>query len=90
MHEVYKNDTLDEDDPWTGILTAVSSAVRSTYSTVRQASPMELVFGRNTFHNTKFAADWEYVHERKQTLMNKDNKHENKMCIAHTYMRMIV
>ena len=84
-HEVYKNDSLDEDDPWTGILTAVSSAVRSTYSTVRQASPMELVFGRNTFHNTKFAADWEYLRERKQTLMSKDNKRENKTRIAHTY-----
>ena len=29
--ELYDNDGIDDDDPWSGILAAVMAAVRSTY-----------------------------------------------------------
>ena len=43
--DLYDNDGID--DPWSGILAAVMAAVRSKYSTTTQATPMQLVFGRN-------------------------------------------
>ena len=45
--ELYDNDGIDDDDPWSGILAAIMAAVRSTYSTTTQATPMQLVFGRD-------------------------------------------
>ena len=47
--ELYDNDGIDDDDPWSGILAVVMAAVCSTYSTTMQATPMQLVFGRNDY-----------------------------------------
>ena len=49
--QVYDNDELDDEDPWTGILAAIMAAVRSTYSTTTQATPMQLVFGHDAIFN---------------------------------------
>ena len=38
--EVQDTDDLDEEDPWTGILAAVSFAVRATFHTTTRATPM--------------------------------------------------
>ena len=64
--ELYDNDGIDDDDPWSGILATVMAAVRSTYSTKTQATPMQLVFGRDATINTKFITDWDYIRQRKQ------------------------
>ena len=40
-------------DPWSGILAATMFAVRATYHTTLQASPMQLVFGRDAILNIK-------------------------------------
>lgn len=61
--KVYDNDGIDDDDPWSGILSAVMAGVRSTYSTTTQATPMQLVFGRDAILNTKFAADWNFIRQ---------------------------
>ena len=72
--QVYDNDELDDEDPWTGILTAVMAAVRSTYSTTTQATPMQLVFGRDAIFNIPFVADWDYIHQRKQHIIHDNNR----------------
>ena len=61
MFKLYDNDELDDDDPWSGILTAIMAAVRSTYSTTMQVTPMQLVFGRDAIMNIPFQADWDYI-----------------------------
>ena len=48
-------------NPWSGILAATMFAVRVTYHTTLQASPMQLVFGRDTILNIKHVADWEHI-----------------------------
>ena len=48
--------TYDEDHPFSGILSAV--ATRTTCHTTTQATPSQLVFGRDAILNTKFEADW--------------------------------
>ena len=60
-------------DPWSGILAATMFAVRSTYHTTLQASPMQLVFGRDDILNIKNVADWKHIRQRKQLRINHNN-----------------
>jgi hypothetical protein len=45
--------SMDSDDPWTGMLAATMFAVRATCHTTLQASPMQLAFGRDAILNIK-------------------------------------
>ena len=59
---------LNRDNPWGGILAATMFAVRATYHTTMQATPAQLVFGRDAILNTKFEANWTLIKQRKQGL----------------------
>ena len=76
---------LDEDDPWGGMLSAITFAIRSTFHTTLQATPMQLVFGRDAILNTQFQANWNHIKERKQKIIRKNNQRENAGRIDHTY-----
>ena len=65
---------LDRDNPWGGKLASTMFDVRATYQTTLQASPMQLVFGRDTILNVKHITDWEHINERKQTRINLNNE----------------
>lgn len=80
----YRND-LDEEDPWTGILSAIMAAVRSTYSTTTRATPSQLVFGRDAILNVKFSVDWNKIRQRKQALIEMNNQRENAKRMKYTY-----
>jgi len=80
-----ENNYLDENDPWGGILSATAFAVRSTYHTTLQASPGQLVFGRDMIFNIKHVADWQAIKQRKQKIINKNNTQENKKRLKHEY-----
>ena len=64
-------------DPWSGILAATMFAVHTTYHTTLQASPMQLVFGRDAILNIKHVSDWEHIWQLKQLRINHNNKREN-------------
>jgi hypothetical protein len=83
-HQVL-NLELDEEDPWSGILAAAMYATRATIHTTLRATPMQLVFGRDAVLNTKFEADWKYIRERKQKLIEQNNKRENAKRTGHEY-----
>jgi hypothetical protein len=68
-----QDNSLDEDDPWKGILSATAFAVRATYHTTLQKSPRQLVFGRDMIFNVEHTANWEYIRARKQRLIKKNN-----------------
>ena len=76
---------LDEDDPWAGILSATAFAVRSTYHTTLQATPGQLVFGRDMILNIQHTANWKAIKDRKQQIIKKNNLRENRTRIPHTY-----
>ena len=76
---------MDEEDPWIGILSAVAWAICSTYHTTMQATPGQLVFGRDMIWNLPHIADWRYIQQRKQDLINKNNERENSKRIEHDY-----
>ena len=60
-------------------------AMRATYHTTTQATPSQLVFGRDAILNTKFKADWNLIRNRKQKLINYNNNRENSKQLKHTY-----
>jgi len=76
---------LDEEDPWKGVLSATAFAVRSTFHTTLHQSPGQLVFGRDMIFNIKHEANWEYIRQRKQKLIDKNNARENAGRIPHVY-----
>ena len=78
-------DNLDEEDPWSGVLAAAMFALRATYHTTTQATPAQLVFGRDAILNTVFQANWKYIKDRKQKLIHKNNIQENSKRIPYTY-----
>ena len=78
---------LDEENPWDGILAATMFATRATYHTTLQATPAQLVFGRDAILNTKFEANWNLIRERKQKIIKENNKRENAKRVSHKYKR---
>ena len=44
---IYDREDLDEQDPWSGILAAIMFGIRATYHTTLEATPIQLVFGRD-------------------------------------------
>ena len=76
---------LDENDPWSHFLTATAFAIRSTYHTVLDATPGQLVFGRDMVLPIQFQADWAAIVQRKQQQIAKDNLRENKKRELHVY-----
>ena len=70
--------TVDDEDPWSGILAATMFAIRST-------TPMQLVFGRDAFLNIAHDANWKYIKKRKQQLIKINNIRENRKRIPYQY-----
>jgi hypothetical protein len=80
-----ENNYLDEEDLWKGIISATAFAVRSTFHTTLRKSPDQLVFSRDMILNIKHVANWEFIRQRKQTIINKNNKKENAKQIPYDY-----
>eukprot|EP00957_Ditylum_brightwellii_P124396 9480975-Ditylum_brightwellii.AAC.1 len=65
---------IDEKDPWTGILSAVRFATRATVHTTMQASPMQLVFGRDDILDVNHESGWNCIKQRRDSLIRKNNE----------------
>jgi transposase InsO family protein len=76
---------LNEDDPWKGILSATAFAVRSTFHASLQSTPGQLVFGSDTIFNIQHIANCEFIKQRKQKIINLNNKKQNVNCVQHVY-----
>ena len=83
--ELQEDPYVNPADPWAGILSATMFAVRATYHTTLQATPAQLVFGRDAILNTMFEANWNLIRERKQKLIQQNNERENAKRIPHEY-----
>ena len=58
--EVQYMDALNKNDPCSGITSAISFAVRATLHTTARATPIQLVFGRDTMLKIPFLINWKY------------------------------
>mmetsp|Transcript_13570 Transcript_13570/g.16453 ORF Transcript_13570/g.16453 Transcript_13570/m.16453 type:complete len:698 (+) Transcript_13570:1112-3205(+) len=67
------------------VLQAVAWGIRSTYHTALQASPAQIVFGRDMIINATYLANWHKstAHQRSRALQN--NLNENAKRIQHDY-----
>ena len=82
--EIHKDEEIN-DENINGVLSAILFAMRATVHTTTHATPMQLVFGRDAIMNIQFRADWKYIKERKQKIIEKNNRRENQQRIPHTY-----
>ena len=82
---IHGKDDRDADFGFQGVLSSIRHAVNSLVHTTNQATPTQLVFGRDALLNVSFIADWQYIKERKQRLIVQNNKRENRKRIPHTY-----
>jgi hypothetical protein len=71
--------------PFRSFISAASLAIRSTYHTTLQATPGQLVFGKDMLLSIPFRADWAQIKIRKQGLINKGFLRENASRIQHKY-----
>lgn len=76
---------FDDKDPWAGYIASISWALRATVHATLQASPAQLVFGRDMILPLSFQANWEELRAQRQQRINKDNKRENRNRIHHEY-----
>ena len=76
---------IPEDDPWTAILASVMYAVHSTYHTTLQATPAQLVFGRDMIYPIEYVAEWDVLRKNKTKIIEKNNARENSRHIDFDY-----
>ena len=76
---------LDEHNPWMEFLSAAAFAIRATYHTTLQATPAQLVFGRDMLLPIVTQANWELIRQRRQEEMRRNNERENRSRIPHEY-----
>jgi hypothetical protein len=72
-------------DPFAGVIAAIGYALRSSWHTTMQATPGQLVFGRDMALNIKHIADWNYMQQRRQRTAAINNRKENSRRIPHQY-----
>ena len=64
MHELEKM-MLDPRDPWSDILAQCAWAIRSTAHTLLDATPAQLVFGRDMLFDVSHVVNWEQINEQR-------------------------
>ena len=79
------DESLNEDDLWSGTLSAIAFGVRATIHTTMHATPMQAVFGRDAILNIRHQANWAYIRKRKDRLVRINNARENSKRIPYEY-----
>ena len=83
-YELEKHD-FDTNDPWSDILTSCAWAIRATVHTVLDATPAQLIYGRDMLYDLSFTRPWDSAKRKRQDAIEKSNIRENKKRIKYTY-----
>ena len=83
--KIYDRKDLEEQDPWSGILSAIMFGIRATYHTTLEATPTQLVFGRDAILPIQYQPDWNRIKDNKRKRIEMNNSKENKSRIPHEY-----
>ena len=76
---------LDPSHPFDEALSAAACAIRCTDHTTLQATPGQLVFGRDMILPITMRADWNAIQARRQAMIEHNNAVENSKRIEHTH-----
>ena len=79
------NIEFDELDMWSPILASVAYAIRCSHHSTLNATPGQLVFGRDMLLDLKFEPNYEEMWAKKQKRINYDNIRENSKRASHDY-----
>ena len=90
VHDMIRTKELDKlvfdyVDPWGEVLSSVAWAIRASYHSTLQATPAQLVFGRDMLFNMKKVINWRLITENKRKQIVRDNARENTGRIPHQY-----
>jgi len=80
-----KNQVFDYIDPFGELLASVAWAIRASYNSTTNATPAQLVFGRDMIFNLQTMVDWKALSIRKQKLVDAANLCENQNRIDFDY-----
>ena len=80
-----KEKIFDYLDPFGSILASVAWAIRASYNSTTDATPAQLVFGRDMMFNLTTLVNWKELSIRKQALVDKANLRENKSRVDYDY-----
>ena len=76
---------LDTNDPWGHFLSAAAWAIRNTVHTMLDATPGQLIFGRDMLLPIQIKTDRARIRQCKQDIINVNNRKENEKRIEHKY-----
>ena len=80
-----REQVLDSLDPFGSILSSVAWAVRASHNSATNATPAQLVFGRDMLFNITTLADWKKLSSQKQDSVDKANLRENQKRTDYDY-----
>jgi hypothetical protein len=80
-----ENQDLSDDNPFGEFLSSAAWALRSTYHTVLDATPGQLVYGRDMLLPIQFKANWGAIALRRKERIERDHIKENKTRIPYQY-----
>ena len=79
------NVVFDVVDPWSDILASIAFAVRCSHHSTLNATPGQLVFGRDMLLDIAYVPNYQNTWQRKQKRINYDNIRENSKRVSHDY-----
>jgi cation transport regulator ChaB len=76
---------FDYQDPWSQILANCAWAIRSTVHSVLNATPAQIVFGRDMLFDLSFTTEYKEIRKRKQEASDANTHKENSKRVKHEY-----
>ena len=77
--------TLDPEDPWSGILSKLTWAIRSTSHSSLNATPGQIAFGRDMLYDLAFTVNWSNLKAKKLRRRQVNNEQENRKRIKYHF-----
>ncbi len=74
-----------DDSSFAAICANVVFGMRATYHTELQATPAQIVFGRDMVINASYLADWKAIASRREQSVQRNNARENSQRVPHQY-----
>ena len=84
--QVVEKWSFTKDNMWEKIHTTTNLSILSTYGTILEATPVQLIFERDMLHDVKHVTDWEIITLHKQNIIESYTARENKKYIHNCYM----
>jgi len=83
--ELDDNYPFDLNDPWTDIISKCAWTLRASVHSLMEASPGQLIFGRDMLFDVSFIANWQILKDRRREAALDNAMRENKSRVYHEY-----